>query len=90
MKLKKDGSLTVFSIENTCEKDNIPDTSCIFDKFYRADKSRSRNTGGTGLGLAIAKAICEANKADIKAEVTEGDNIVFTVTFKMTAKTPGI
>ena len=68
-------------------KDNgigIPEESQekIFERFYRVDKSRSRESGGTGLGLPIVKNACIENGADIKVESSvPGVGTTFRVTF---------
>ena len=51
----------------------------IFDRFHRADASRSRETGGYGLGLAIAKAMVEAYGGSIAAESVAGDGTTVSV-----------
>lgn len=51
----------------------------IFDRFYRVDKARSRETGGTGLGLAITKSAVMMHKGSIKVSGKEGEGSVFVV-----------
>ncbi len=55
------------AVSDTGEGLTAEQLATVFDRFYRADKSRSRETGGTGLGLAIVRAIVEAHSGRVVA-----------------------
>ena len=78
--LKNRGKI-VFEIYNDCEEIDTEKIPNFFDRFFRADESRSRETGGYGIGLSIAKAIAEKHKGKITAASRDGKSITFTVTF---------
>jgi len=54
----------------------------VFDRFYRVDKSRSRDAGGTGLGLAIAKQLIEAHKQTVNVRSNVGKGSAFGLTLE--------
>ncbi|WP_407567156.1 ATP-binding protein [Polymorphospora sp. A560] len=56
----------------------------VFDRFWRADASRSRTTGGSGLGLAIARKLAQAHAGDLRVSSTPGAGAVFTLTLPPT------
>lgn len=66
-------------IANYGERILEEDILYLFDRFYRAEKSRNENTGGKGMGLAIAKAIANLHGGDIKVESRQ-DETSFTIT----------
>lgn len=73
VELNHSGKKVVLKISNTCEA--LPDVpgEKLFDRFYRADKSRNQKTGGYGIGLSVAQSIVLSNHGSIQA-VYEADN----------------
>ena len=76
------GSLLHLEVKNTGPGIPAEDLPFIFERFYKADKARTRgNSGkGTGLGLAIAQNIVKAHKGEISVESSEGKETTFSFT----------
>lgn len=60
------------------------DQAHIFERFYRVDKSHSREIGGTGLGLAIARNAVIMHRGSIKVYSSKGEGTTFTVRIPLT------
>lgn len=74
------GIIKVFNTGEPIPKESIPR---IFDRFYRVDKARSRESGGNGLGLSIAKSIIDSNEGTISVTSNENYGTIFTCSFKL-------
>ena len=75
------GSKVEVSVRDTGEGISAEHLPHVFERFYRADRSRSRVAGGTGLGLAIAKQLVEAHggRIEVESEVGRGTQFTFTL-----------
>lgn len=71
---------TQLTISNDAEDISAQDMNLFFDRFYRTDESRSRNSGGYGLGLSIAKSIIEQQNGRIKIS-SKNNKIEFIILF---------
>jgi signal transduction histidine kinase len=76
---KRDSNLAVIEVIDNGSGISAEARPHLFERFYRADKARSRNSGGAGLGLSIVKSICTAHGAEIKIETQEGRGSRFRV-----------
>ncbi len=79
-----------FTIKVSDSGVGIPQDSMehIYERFYRVDKSHSREIGGTGLGLAIARNVVLAHRGSIEVESKEGEGTTFTVRIPLTYQAP--
>ncbi len=81
LELKKEKNKNVYlTVFNTGS--DVPDqqSNKVFERFYRADSSRSRETGGSGLGLSIAKSVADMNKWKISAISKQNESMTIIVT----------
>ncbi|NCA98051.1 MAG: HAMP domain-containing protein [Clostridia bacterium] len=77
------GNQVTVSVADTGNGIAPEDLVQIFERFYRADKSRTRETGGSGIGLAIVKSIVEAHGGLVTVESQPGQGSVFQVTLPL-------
>ena len=75
--LRQKGRQIILRVSNPCKDMDPAQVPHLFDRFYRADSSRSRQSGGYGIGLSIARAVTEGHKGKISASYEAG-NVVFT------------
>ena len=76
---RQEGNDLMFSVQDTGMGIAPEDVDKIFERFYRTDRSRDRESGGSGLGLAITKALVEAHGGWIKVASKVNEGSIFTV-----------
>jgi signal transduction histidine kinase len=76
----REGGHILVDVTDTGEGINPEDLPFVFDRFYRGEKSRNRDTGGSGLGLAIARGIVRAHGGEIRVESQPGTGTTFHIT----------
>ena len=86
MCLSKDETNIFIDISDTGIGISPDETYKIFDRFYRVDKARARETGGTGLGLSIALTAVELHGGNIQVESEEGKGSTFRIIIPITFK----
>jgi signal transduction histidine kinase len=79
LRIEKEGDTAVIEVEDSGT--GIPSRSIdrVFERFYRVDQARSRQTGGTGLGLAIVKHVAEAHGGSVSVTSELGMGSVFRI-----------
>ncbi len=77
--LKTKGKKKEITVYNTVAEIEKGDLSRLFERFYRADSSRSSETGGHGIGLSVVAAIAQAHHGTATAKSEDGRSVTFTI-----------
>ena len=80
----------VLQVADTGEGIPAGEQSRIFERFYRVDKARARQTGGTGLGLAIVRHVAEAHGGSVRIDSELARGSTFTVTLPLAGPPPPV
>ena len=80
VRVRREGERAVIEVEDDGPGLKPDELDRIFERFYRADASRSRASGGVGLGLSIVAAVARAHGGDVSARSEQGRGATFTVT----------
>ena len=88
LRADSDGERARFSVEDEGIGISAEDIAHIFDRFYRSDPARNRNSGGSGLGLAIAKWIVDRHDGNFDVLSSEGVGTRFTVSLPLRRPEP--
>ncbi|MCZ4123596.1 sensor histidine kinase [Streptomyces sp. H39-S7] len=76
---RRSDDMVVIEVADTGSGIAPEDLPNIFDRFWRAERSRSRRTGGSGLGLAIVRQLAQAHGGTVSARSVPGESTVFTL-----------
>jgi two-component system, OmpR family, phosphate regulon sensor histidine kinase PhoR len=84
VRLDASESRAVIQVSDTGQGIPAGELPRVFERFYRVDKARARQTGGTGLGLAIVRHVAEAHGGTVRVDSDLGRGSTFTVTLPVT------
>jgi two-component system, OmpR family, phosphate regulon sensor histidine kinase PhoR len=88
VRLEAAESRAVLQVADTGEGIPASELSRVFERFYRVDKARARQTGGTGLGLAIVRHVAEAHGGTVRVDSELARGTTFTVTLPVAGPPP--
>jgi two-component system sensor histidine kinase BaeS len=79
LRARRDGGQLVIDVADTGAGISAEDLPLIFERFWRVEKSRNRQTGGSGLGLPIVRKLVEAHGGSVSATSVLGEGSIFTL-----------